>query len=204
MGNVIFICQFCIHHHYLLGMAFFYLKALHIIFIVTWFAGMFYIVRLFIYNTEANDLPEKEKHVLQKHFKIMSRRLWYGITVPSALLTLILGPVVLFAGGYARHFGSYPWLHIKLLFVAGLYVYFYSLHRIFMQQQNGIFRLTAQKLRIWNEVATVFLVAIVMLATVKQAMSFLWGLLWLVMLMIALMSAIKIYKNIRDKKNNRI
>ena len=67
-----------------------YIKALHIIFIVTWFSGMFYIVRLFIYNTEANEKPEPEKSILQKQFSIMIRRLWFGITWPSAVLTLFL------------------------------------------------------------------------------------------------------------------
>ncbi|HVF96269.1 MAG TPA: CopD family protein, partial [Flavisolibacter sp.] len=71
-----------------------YLKALHIIFIVTWFAGMFYIVRLFIYNTEAAEKPEPEKSILQKQFSIMSKRLWFGITWPSAVMTLVFGPLV--------------------------------------------------------------------------------------------------------------
>ena len=69
-----------------------YLKALHIIFMVTWFAGMFYIVRLFIYNTEANGKTEPERTILQKQFGIMIKRLWLGITWPSAILTLIFGP----------------------------------------------------------------------------------------------------------------
>jgi protoporphyrinogen IX oxidase len=66
-----------------------YLKALHIIFVVTWFAGMFYLPRLFIYNTEAGDKPAVERDVLRNQFGIMMRRLWYGITWPSAVLTLI-------------------------------------------------------------------------------------------------------------------
>ncbi|HPD54669.1 MAG TPA: CopD family protein, partial [Bacteroidia bacterium] len=60
-------------------MSFLHLKALHIIFVVTWFAGLFYIVRLFIYHTEANNAPEPERSVLSKHFLGAERRLWYGI-----------------------------------------------------------------------------------------------------------------------------
>lgn len=179
---------------------FLYLKALHIIFIVTWFAGMFYIVRLFIYNTEANDRPEQERTVLQPQFRLMSKRLWYGITVPSAILTLIFGPIVLWKGNYLENFGFHTWLHIKLLFVMLLYAYFLSLHRIFKEQQNGIFRYTSQKLRIWNEVATIFLVAIVMLAVVKQTMSWLWGLAGLICFIAVLMAAIRIYKAVRAPK----
>ena len=69
-----------------------YVLSLHIIFIVTWFAGLFYIVRLFIYHTEAEAKPEPEKSILQNQYKIMEKRLWYGITWPSLVLTLIFGP----------------------------------------------------------------------------------------------------------------
>src|SRR5205085_3196633 len=95
-----------------------YLKALHIIFIVTWFSGMFYIVRLFIYNREAGDKPEPEKSILQKQFGIMIKRLWFGITWPSAVLTLIFGPWMWYM------LGALPtWLAVKLCFVIGLYAY---------------------------------------------------------------------------------
>jgi len=165
-----------------------YLKALHIIFIVTWFAGMFYIVRLFIYNAEANDKTEPEKSILQKQFGIMIRRLWLGITWPSAILTLILGPWVMLNGNWDKMLGDEAgrWLLIKLCFVVLLYIYHFSLHVIY---------------RIWNEVATIFLVAIVMLATVKSNLSWLWGVMALIAFIILLMSGIKIYKAIRTPKN---
>jgi putative membrane protein len=175
-----------------------YLKALHIIFVVTWFAGLFYMPRLFIYNTEANDRPEVEKQVLQKQFAIMMKRLWFGITWPSAILTLIFGPAVMYTFGY---FNNVPeWLWIKIAFVILLYVYHYSLHLILKQQLKGIFIHTSQKLRIWNEVATIFLLAIVMLVVVKQSISLIWGLTGLILFIMLLMSAIKIYKNLREKK----
>jgi putative membrane protein len=171
-----------------------YIKALHIIFIVTWFSGMFYIVRLFIYNTEAGGKEEVEKNILQKQFTIMIRRLWLGITWPSAILTLIFG------GWMWSMMGVLPnWLLVKLCFVAGLYAYHFSLHAIYKQQSKGVFKYSSQQLRIWNEVATVFLVAIVMLVVVKQSMSWAWGLAGLAALVILLMSAIKIYKNLRSK-----
>lgn len=177
-----------------------YLKALHIIFIVTWFAGMFYIVRLFIYNREANDKTEPEKTILQNQFSIMIKRLWFGITWPSAILTLILGPWVMLNGAWDKMLNEEAgrWLLIKLCFVVLLYVYHFSLHAIYKQQAAGIFKYSSQKLRIWNEVATLFLVPIVMLATVKQSMSWLWGLGGLLGFVIILMSAIKIYKTLRS------
>jgi putative membrane protein len=169
-----------------------YIKALHIIFIVTWFSGMFYIVRLFIYNTEAGDKSEHEKNILRAQFKIMIKRLWYGITWPSAILTLIFGSWVFYI------FGSVPtWLWIKIGFVAGLYLYHFSLHKIYLQQQKGIFRYTSTQLRIWNEVATILLVSIVMLVEVKHSMGLWWGLAGLAIFIVILMSAVKIYRLIR-------
>jgi putative membrane protein len=91
------------------------------------------------------------------------------------------------------------WLLIKLLFVVGLYAYHFTLHKIYKQEMQGIFTYSSQKLRVWNEVATIFLVAIVMLAAVKQSLSFLWGLAGLIAFVILLMSAIKIYKALREK-----
>ena len=174
-----------------------YIKALHIIFIVTWFSGMFYIVRLFIYNTEANEKGEPDRSILMPQFNIMIRRLWMGITWPSAVLTLIFGPLMWYK---FRNFSlNYDWLNIKLGFVIGLYANHYSLHVIYAQQAKGIFKYTSNQLRIWNEVATIFLIAIIMLVVVQQGMSLVYGLLGLVLIIILLMSAIKIYKNIRTK-----
>ncbi|MEJ0103166.1 MAG: CopD family protein [Bacteroidota bacterium] len=176
-----------------------YLKALHIIFVVTWFAGLFYMPRLLIYNTEAGSKPEEARKILREQFSKMMKPLWFGITWPSAVLTLILGLIVLFDGGWAGTFRIQIWLHIKLVFVFFLYLYHFSLHILFKQQSKGIFKYTSQQLRIWNEVATIFLVAIVMLVVVKQNMSFVWGLAGLILFVLLLMSAIKIYKIIRNK-----
>jgi putative membrane protein len=171
-----------------------YLKALHIIFIVTWFSGMFYIVRLFIYNTEASEKPAEEKNVLRPQFSIMIRRLWLGITWPSAILTLILGPWVWCL------MGSTPsWLKVKLVFVVLLYFYHFSLHQLYREQMRGLFRFSSQQLRIWNEVATLFLFAIVFLASVKQSLSWIGGILGIVSLAIVLMLAIRVYRKMRDR-----
>lgn len=171
-----------------------YLKALHIIFIVTWFAGLFYMPRLFIYNTEAQQKPDVERNVLTTQFAVMSKRLWLGITWPSAVITLILGPIV-----WSQLGGTPVWLQWKLLFVFLLYGYHFSLHRIFKQQQAGVFRYSSQQLRIWNEVATVFLFAVVFLATVKSSLGLAWGLGALAVLIFLLGGGIFIYKRLRSR-----
>jgi putative membrane protein len=179
-----------------------YIKALHIIFIVTWFAGLFYMPRLFIYATEAGEKTEVEKNILRSQFAIMMKRLWYGITWPSAILTLLFGPVVMFMGGWDKMLmqPAGRWLLIKLIFVIFLYIYHWTLHRIFKQEISGTFKYSSQQLRIWNEVATIFLISIVMLAVVKQSMSLVWGVLGLVLFIALLMSAIRIYKLVRNRK----
>ncbi len=171
---------------------YFYIKALHIIFVVTWFSGLFYIVRLFVYNAEANTKPEPERTLLLKQFGIMQKRLWYGITWPSAILTLIFGIWI------GILYGSLPaWLLIKLFFVFGLFMYHLSLHSIFCQQQIENFRWSSQQLRTWNEVATLFLISIVMLAVVKQLLSVVWGIVVLVAFSVLLMISIRLYKKYR-------
>ncbi len=182
-------------------MLYYYLKALHIIFVVTWFSGMFYMPRIFIYNTEAIAKPEAIRNALHEQFNLMMKRLWYGITWPSAILTLIFGPWVMINFNWHKIVFEEEgkWLLIKLIFVVFLYVYHFSLHSIFKQQIAGVFKYSSQQLRIWNEVATIFLIAIVMLATVKQSISLLWGLVGLILFIVLLMSAIKIYKIIRTK-----
>ena len=172
-----------------------YIKALHIIFIVTWFSGLFYMVRLFIYNTEAGEKDPFEKDILRRQFSVMIRRLWMGITWPSAVLTLVFGGWMLYL------YGSVPgWLMIKLSFVLALYLYHFSLQHIYKQQMKGMFKYSSQQLRVWNEVATIFLISIVMLVVVKQGMSLVWGLTGLILFVIVLMSAIKIYKGLRKSR----
>jgi len=179
-----------------------YIKALHIIFVVTWFAGLFYMPRLFIYNVEALEKPDGIKEALQEQFSLMIKRLWYGITWPSAILTLIFGNIVLFSGGwYAMVFEDEgKWLLIKLIFVFFLYAYHFSLQILVNQQTKGVFKYTSQQLRLWNEVATIFLIAIVMLVVVKQSISLVWGLVGLILFIAILMLAIRIYKSVRTLK----
>jgi len=169
-----------------------YLKAAHIIFIVTWFAGLFYIVRLFIYNREAFDKPEAEGQILRGQFEIMIRRLWYGITWPSCVLALGSGLTLLY------FYETWPvWLLIKLSLVFFLFLYHLSLGAIYHNQFSGKFSHTSSQLRMWNEVATVFLIAIVVLVVVKQAISLVWGLMALMLLILVLTLSIRIYRNFR-------
>ncbi len=175
-------------------MEFQYIKALHIVFVITWFAGLFYLPRLMVYAAEASTLQEENvKAILLQQYLLMQKRLLYVITWPSAVITFFLG---------GRLLMLYPissWLWLKLCFVFGLYLYLISLQVIFHQQQRGVFRYSARQLRAWNEVPTVILFAVVFLAVLKNEVDLWWGLLGLFVLMVLLMTGIKIYKKIRNK-----
>lgn len=176
-------------------MAYDYLKALHIIFVVTWFAGLFYLPRLFIYFTEAAERPENERKILQEQFLIMQKRLWYGITWPSCILTLIFGSSLL------HHWfplSDNPWLIVKLTFVVFLFLYHLSLGHIFKKHKEGLTPYSSFQLRIWNEVSTIFLVAVVFLVVLKNVLSMGYGLLGLIGFVFLLMAGILTYRKIRS------
>jgi protoporphyrinogen IX oxidase len=178
-------------------MAFEYIKALHIIFIVTWFAGLFYIVRLFIYQTEALAKPETERNILVPYLNIMASRLWYIITWPSAVLTLIFGIwIMTYRWGYLQM----GFMQAKLAFVVGLYVYQIICHKIFADLQKGKAKWTSVQLRMWNEVATVLLFAVVFLIVLKSLVDMVWGIAGLIFLSLLMMLGIKWYKKIRERK----
>lgn len=170
-----------------------YLKSLHIIFVVTWFSGMFYLVRLFVYNCEANEKTAIEKQILQQQFSVMISRLYWAITLPSAILTLFLGIALLV------HFLPLPeWLWIKLGFVLLLYLYQFSLHIIMKQQLCGVFKYSGQQMRLWNEVPTIILVAVIFLVILKNTLSMFYGIIGLFAFIILIFSSIKIYKSTRN------
>jgi len=176
----------------------FYIKTLHIIFVVTWFAGLFYIVRLFIYHTEAEQKPDNEKKILQDQYKIMEKRLWYGITWPSMIGTLIFG----FWLAYLNNLWMNGWFQVKMALVFGLLLYHFLCGNIFKQLSNDIVNYTSGKLRLWNEVATLFLVSIVFVAVLKNMTDWIWGTVGVVALALLLLAAIKIYKSIRGNNSS--
>jgi len=177
-------------------MAFEYIKALHIIFIVTWFAGLFYIVRLFIYQVESLNRPDAERAILKPLLDLMAYRLWYIISWPSAILTLIFGTWVM---SYRWGYLELPFMQAKLFFVVLLYGYHITCHFIFKSLQSGSTSWTSNKLRIWNEASTLLLFAIVFLIVLKNLTSMIWGIVGLVGLGILLMLGIKLYKRIRER-----
>ncbi len=177
-----------------------YIKALHIIFIVSWFAGLFYIVRLFVYQTEALAKEEPERSILSKQLKLMAYNLWNIITFPSAVITLILGSIMIYQ--YPGML-QLPFMHIKLTFVLCLYVYFFFCWKIYKQLQNGVTKFTSTQLRIFNEIATLILIAVVFIIVLKNQLDWIKGTVGFFLVAFALMIAIKRYKKFRESKSKK-
>jgi protoporphyrinogen IX oxidase len=177
-------------------MTFLYLKAVHIVFIVTWFAGLFYMPRLFVYITEASQKAEPEKAILSNQLKLMSSRLWYGITWPSAIITLALGAALLINQPQYLQSG---FMHVKLGLVALLYLYHFSLQYIMNLLNRNVFKYSSTQLRMWNEVATLFLISIVFIIVLKNALDMLIGVLGLIIVTALILAGIFIYRRARKK-----
>lgn len=177
-------------------MTFLYIKSIHIIFVVSWFAGLFYMVRLFIYNTESASKTEPERSILLNQLLLMQHRLWTIITWPAAIITLISGIWLATTASY----WSSPWFHVKLAFLIGLYCYHSYCGVIHKEMKNGVFKWSSNKLRVWNEVATLFLFSIVFIVVLKSSFNWIWGVIGLMALGIILMLAIKAYKRFRHDK----
>jgi len=177
-------------------MAYLYIKAIHIIFVVSWMAGLFYIVRLFVYHVEANEKAEPEKYILRSQFALMEHKLWYYITTPAMVLTVIAGAMMLYLN---PSLFSQSWMLVKLGFVAGLLVYHFICQHIMKQLKQVDCKWTSTQLRLWNEVATILLVAIVFTVILKSAVDWIYGLAGLICFAAVIMIAVKIVKYYRLK-----
>ncbi|MGN0021411.1 MAG: CopD family protein [Sphingobacterium hotanense] len=182
-------------------MLYLYAKAIHIIFVVCWMAGLFYMPRLFIYHTEAKSKSSVEYQVLHKQFTIMENRLWWVITTPAMYLTVASALLMLYINPGLLSMG---WMHIKLTFVAGLIAYHFISQQMMFKLRDEKLNWTSNKLRMWNEVSTLILFAIVFLVVLKSSLNWIFGVLGLLGLSILLMILIKIYKKYRKAKGEKV
>lgn len=178
---------------------YFYIKALHLIFVITWFAGLFYIPRLFVYHIEANEKPEPKRTILINQFKLMTRRLWYIITWPSAILTAIFAIWLLILNPSLLQFG---WMHVKLVFVILLYAYHIKCHFIFAEMQSDVVKWSSNAMRLWNEVSTIILFAVIFLVILRDSLNWIYGVIGIILFSVIIMLGFKLYKRIRNRKPN--
>jgi putative membrane protein len=176
-----------------------YLKSLHLIFVITWFAGLFYIVRLFVYQIEANEKPSPEKEILQKQYKIMTYRLWYIITWPSAVLASIFAFSLLYLNPGLM---KLDFMQVKFGFVFLLYLYHGKCHQIYLQLQKDEIKYSTNFMRLWNEGATIILFAVVFLIIVKDAINWIYGVIGIFLFSVIIMLGFKFYKRIRERNQS--
>ncbi|WP_420571415.1 CopD family protein [Kordia sp.] len=173
-----------------------YIKALHLIFVVTWFAALFYIPRLFVYQIEAFHKPSPEKEILGKQLKLMAKRLWFIIGWPSSILATLFAVLLLIANPSLLQLG---WMHVKLSFVVLLWLYHLKTHHMHKQLQRDDVRYSSSFMRLWNEGATFILFAVIFLVILKSAINWIFGVIGIFVLAILLMLGFKVYQRIREK-----
>lgn len=145
--------------------AYLWFKTLHIIGVVVWFAGLFYLVRLFIYHVEAEDEPSPVREAFKYQYAVMERRLANIITTPGLILTVAMAVGLLITQPSWLQQG---WMHAKLGFVALLLAYHFLCYRLMGQLEAGICHWTGRQLRALNELPTLLLVVVVMLVVFKN------------------------------------
>lgn len=177
-------------------------KSLHIVFVVSWFAALFYLPRLFVYFAEAQEKEPTERLILQRQLLLMQKRLWKIIMQPAMVISVVTGLYLTHLYG----FFSQGWLHLKLFLVCLLLLYHAVCGRIVVLNEKTLAQqkalsYTSMQMRIWNEVATLLLFAIVFLVVFKDGMSVAWGVGGVVILGALLMLMIKVYQKIRNRKH---
>ncbi len=182
-------------------MAYYWFKALHLIGIVVWFAGLFYLVRLFVYHAEANEQPEPAQTILKKQYELMEKRLYNIITTPGMAVTVAMALGLIYTEPGILKSG---WLHIKLSFVALLLIYHFYCGRIMRQLAKGECQWTGQQFRALNEAPTILLVVIVLLAVFKNNLP-LDATTWLIVaLVISMAASIQLYAKKRRRDQEKL
>jgi len=175
-----------------------YFLAVHIVFVISWMAGLFYILSLFIYHTEAQDKQEPEKSILTAQFVKMEATLWKIIATPAMVISLVAGVSMIYLNSGLL---QADWMHVKLAFVVALLIYHFICQGIVKQLKHGIYRMNSFKLRLWRELATIFMIAIVFAVKLKDAVNWIYGLVGIMGIALIIMVAVKIYKRYREKNS---
>ncbi len=182
-------------------MAYYWYKAFHVIGIVVWFAGLFYLARLFVYHVEANEQPEPASTILKNQYQLMEKRLYNIITTPGMVVTVAMAIGLLTTEPEVLKQG---WLHIKLLFVVFLIAYHFYCGYLMKQLAEGKCGWNSQQLRALNEAPTVLLLAIVLLAIFKNELPLditTWGILGSI---VAMAAAIQLYAKKRRRDREKL
>ena len=182
-------------------MAYYWFKAFHLIGIVVWFAGLFYLVRLFVYHAEASQQPEPAQTILKDQYQLMEKRLYSIITTPGMLLTVAMAAGLIYTEPEVLKSG---WLHVKLALVVVLIGYHHFCKRIMKKLAKGECNWSGQQFRALNEAPTVLLVAIVLLAVFKNSLPLDLTTWLIVALVVAMAASIQLYARKRRQDKEKL
>jgi len=181
--------------------AYLWFKTLHIVGVVVWFAGLFYLVRLFIYHREAEDLEPTIRDAFQQQYVLMERRLANIITTPGMVVAVVCAVGLLSVNPAWLQQG---WMHAKLAFVVALLAYHGLCYRLMGQLQRRSCRWSGRQLRALNELPTLLLVIVVMLVVFKSQVPT-GAATWLVVALVLFMAAsIQFYARWRRLREERL
>jgi putative membrane protein len=181
--------------------AYLWFKALHIIGVIVWFSGLFYLVRLFIYHEESRSMEDELKIAFNNQYTLMEKRLANIITTPGMILALSMAICMVIM---QPSWLSEKWLQIKISFVLGLVIYHYFCYKIMNSLQNGTSTISAKNLRLLNELPTLLLFIIVLLVIFKNNFPTsiaTWSVVGLIIFMLA---SIQLYAKIRKKNEQKV
>jgi putative membrane protein len=180
--------------------AIYFFKIIHIIGFVAWFAGLFYLVRMFVYHTEAYDYEEPKKDILRTQFNLMERRVYTIICNPAMMITWTFGLLMIYGYGY-EWFALSFWLHIKIAILILMTIYHVYCKLLIRKLEVGKTGFTSTQFRLFNEVPTLFLILITSIAIFKNATNPFILIGSIIGIGILLVVMTKIYKLVRDAKN---
>jgi putative membrane protein len=172
-------------------------KSLHIVGFVSWFAGLFYLVRIFVYQVESWAKQEPERSILSHQFHLMAYRVYTIICLPALFITWIFGGGMLWINGMEWLWAN-PWMFFKLIFLVSLTLYHYWCGTLIPKLEKKTLSISSFQFRMLNEVPTLFLVAIVLLAVYKNSLDFLIAFASLILFGFTLYVATKAYKKARE------
>jgi protoporphyrinogen IX oxidase len=173
-------------------------KSLHIVGFVAWFAGLFYLVRMFVYHREAQDAAQPERDILSRQFHLMEKRVYKIICNPAMMLTWTCGLIMLYLHGWEWLMVN-SWMHLKLVLLVGLTAYQLWCKKTIEKLAAGNFSIPSFRWRLLNEVPTLFLLAIALLAVYRNALDFGLAFLGIIGFMILLVMGARAYRKVREK-----
>lgn len=174
-------------------------KALHVFGFVSWFAGLFYLVRIFVYHTEAMDRPEPERSILIKEFNAMQWRVYKIICNPGMMITWVCGLAMLYLYGMGW-FKEQTWMHVKLVLLIALLLYHLHAKKVIQKLEKGKPYFSGFQFRLWNELPTLFLLSIALLAVYRNTLNFLYAFAGILVFAALLVMAARMYRNYREKQ----